>query len=79
MAQSSVWAVQASSFLSSVLEKTSWVPQKKEFFSRQFASGSAPKKEVRTRPHQFWLPLFMQTSLTFSQQIWHPQITPQCL
>ena len=34
------------------------------------------QKEAWTRPHQFWLPLLMQTSLTFSQQILHPQTTP---
>lgn len=34
------------------------------------------QKEIWTRPHQFWLPLLTQTSLTFSQQILHPQTTP---
>lgn len=34
------------------------------------------QKEVWTRPHQFCLPLLTQSSLTFSQQILHPQTTP---
>lgn len=34
------------------------------------------QKEVWTRPHQLCLPLLMQTSLIFSQQILHPQTTP---
>lgn len=48
-------------------------------FSRQFASGSAPKRKYGQDHTSFGSLLFTWSSLAFSQQILHPQTTSHAL